>query len=216
MAGCDKIWASKYQDYLDMREWAKQNKFTCPNGMVIDPSEFFWRKFSKEDFDESEELAIMSSPNVLDYFLIKYCSLQFVQDYLKTNYPEEYIQSVLNGTSDYDRFVPPEKGSKVKLIYRGQKSNRLSKFRHHKQKFIIDIAYKSNSLWYNRDYDKWFIFYDRETDTSELGIWTSSSAVCCHSIKALIRKIRKWNLPKGSIIEASGRWDCETYKFVVK
>lgn len=215
MAGCDKIWTSRYQDYLDLREWAKKNKFTCPNGIVIDPSEFFYRNFNEDDFDGGE-IAIMFSPCELDYFLIKYCPLQFVQDYLKSVCSEKHIQSVLRGTSPYDRFVPLKLGSKVRLIYREQRSNRLSKFRHHKQKFDVGVNYNDNGLLYNEDYDKWFISYDKETDTSELGPWTGYYANVCHTIKALIRKIRKWNLPKGSIVDAIGIYEGETYKFVVK
>ena len=211
MAGCDKIWTSKYQDYLDLRDWARKNKFTCPNGIVVNFMDFLYDV--KEDYFDGEEQAIAYSPNELDYFLIKYCPLQFVQDYLKSVHSEKYIQSVLNGTSYYDRFIPPERGkNKVKMTYCGYKKNKLWGNR----KFWVQVSLNDIDLHYNDDCDMWIMQYNEKTDTCELGIWHGNYAYVCHSVKALIRKIRKWKLPKGSIVEAFGIYEGETYKFVVK
>lgn len=224
MAGCDFIRTDKYQDYLDLKEWAKQHKFTCPNGMVVNPIEYVF-DLREDYFKEGHEISVMHSPCEMDYFLIKHCQLQFVRDYLKTVYNDtnDFIQSVLDGTSVYDRFVPPARGrNKVKIIYRNSRKNKLLNFRGrgsitHKQKFWVhDVNYNGVDLCYNDEYDRWVMGYDEKTDTCELGEVFSSATDCSHSIKALIRKIKKWKLPKGTILEASGRCDHEEYKFVVK
>ena len=44
--------------------------------------------------------------------------------------------------------------------------------------------------------------------------WTSNTAHVS-TIKALMRKMRKWNLPVGTIVIATGRYVCEEYKFII-
>lgn len=197
------FYTKSYKDYLDFLEWAKTHTFTCPNGIVVDFLYSIW--IYPEDVITNNYTCIASTSETADYFLIKYCPLKFIQNRLSEIYNYKYIKEVLNGTSDYDKFVYPEIGkNKVKILYYN-KNIKINRVYH------IEVCFGSNyksNLYYNEIYDKW-LFLD------ELGDWQGTTAYCCKSLKALIRKIRKWKLPKGCIIGAFVGGELK-YKFIVK
>lgn len=219
MAAIDKTYVTSYKDYKNFIEWAKGTHFPCPNGFIMKPIEYVYDWFTETDFDGEKEIPIMNTDNDVDYFLIKYCPFQFVQDRMKQVYGEEYYQSVLNGTSPYDTFVYPERGTKVKEIKIGRsfftKSRKAWKFysplreKITKPTYFIGATYNDMNLWYDEKQNKFLLPY-------EFGDGRSSYANKCRSIKAVIRLIRKWKLPVGTIIDVSGRYVGEEYRFIVK
>lgn len=219
MAAIDKTYVTSYKDYTDYREWAVKHKFKCPNGMVLYPSDYIY-EWDESDFDGEREIPIMNTPQTLDYFLIKHCPLGFVQERMAIVYGEEYYNSVKNGTSVYDTFKSPKLGRKFKRINRGRFSryNTLFPYYRYNDKgkrtnanslFSIDVLYDGSCLWYNEEFDKFLLPY-------ELGISTSSGARGCKTVKALMRKIRKWKLPIGAIVKVCGRYVGEEWEFRIK
>lgn len=182
MAGIDKTYVKTWQEYQDLVNWLEQNQFKCPNGDVIGICHYGW---SKEDFDGERERPVLNTTQEEDYFLIKYCPLQFVQDRMKEVYDEEDYNSVKNGTSPYDTFTKEGRlgTGKIKL--------KKLRGRGKKYKYLYWTESLSYGLRYCTETNKWLWPY-------ELGNWNTSTADRCHSIKALIRQIRKWQLPKGT------------------
>ena len=220
MAALDKTYASSFEEWKEVMDWARTAKFTCPNGMVIKVINYCYYPYStdeeiKEEISRYGSIAIMNTPCEVDYFLIKYCPIQIVQDRMREVYEENYIISVLNGTSKYDKFVRPEGGKHFKCIrkplynypYKWINNYLNIKFKGY---YSVDVFYKNQLIWYNRDNDYWKLDH-------ELGNISSSGAtVHCQSIKALIRRFRKWNLPIGCKIRVCGRYVGEYCEFIVK
>ena len=75
----------------------------------------------------------------------------------------------------------------------------------------IELPYEfSDYMWYNEDTDTW----DLSAEFVK-GSWKSNTAFS-GTIKALGRKILKWNFPIGTKIKVTGRYVEDTYEFTVK
>lgn len=222
MAAIDKTYVTSYDDYINLKEWASQQSFTCPNGQVIKPIKYMY-KWDKRTWDETQldyiarngkptAFPVLNTPEALDYFLIKYCPFQFVQDRMKEVYSEDYINKIINGESDYDHYHRII-GNNIKCIKYPKFGNK-SKLQEPKKWLTwITVEYqdtdKLESFWYNEDYDTWVESY-------ELG--TATTNVCTKpikSVKALIRKIRKWRLPKNTIVTFSGKYVDNEFEFLI-
>lgn len=215
MAAIDKTYTDKYSDYEELLKWAKNRTFKCPNGIVFNVMDSIYAGWTEESFNNNE-LPVMNTSCSMDYFLIKYCPLEFVQNRLKKVYPEKYYNSVKNGTSEFDKFRKNNIGTKFKLIRIGSCSDHntpWSFYNNRKKinpKFFVSVRDNTGEfIWYNEKYDKFVCTY-------ELGDWTSSNAYCCKSLKALVRKIKKWELPKGSTVYVQGRYIGEEWQIKVK
>jgi hypothetical protein len=68
---------------------------------------------------------------------------------------------------------------------------------------------KYDFMWYNKDTDTWDF-----GDEFVISKWKSDTAYV-KTITALKRKIRKWRLPIGTKVIATGRYVSEEYEFVV-
>lgn len=218
MAIIDKTYAKTWEEYKSLVEWAKDKEFICPNGMKLYPMNYIY-EWNKDDYEETYnsfkekypnkeyEFTVMNTPNYMDYFLIKECPLDFVQKKMKEVYEEEYI-SILNGNSYYDRYYR-NVGSKVKIIKYPKFANKTKLCEKKKWMKFIEVDYLHCGLYYNEDYDYWI-------SLDELGYYTSNM---CHkninSTKAMIRQIKKWKLPKGSVVEWCGRYVGNEFRFLV-
>lgn len=220
MSSIDKTYVSSFEEWKEVMDWARTTKFTCPNGMVLNVIDYCYNSdYTEEEIKEclskKGEIPVMITSKELDYFLIKHCPIQIVQDRMEDVYDEDYINSVLNRTSKYDKFVRPEVGKHFKCIrkplwnYTDKWFNQYCN-RYFKGFYAVDVMYKGKYLWYNEIFDCWKL-------DDELGYFTISGAtVCCHSIKSLVRKFRKWNLPIGCKIRVCGRYAGENCEFIVK
>ena len=52
MAGIDKTYVDNYKDYKDVIDYARKTKFECPNGIIINLSDYLYSEISKEDFEK--------------------------------------------------------------------------------------------------------------------------------------------------------------------
>lgn len=224
MAATDKIYTDKYKEYKELFDWAKNTVFVCPNGTKLYPIRDIYQHLKEEDFKDGKCVPVLMTSFVMDYFLIKNCPFDFVQESLKSSYGEEYYNSVKNGTSEYDLFTKEGKcgSGKIKRINKDSRSrfNYLYPiFRKNgkkiKPKFFVDVypPSKDDGLVLSLDYS---YKIDNFLWENELGLLDSDCYYGCRSIKALIRKIRKWKLPKGSMVHAHGRYRRESWYFVVK
>lgn len=214
MAAIDKTYLSDYSVYQDFLNWAKKTTYTCPNGLEFKVYNYVYSNWPKGAMDKSPR-PVLNSPQSLDYFLIKYCPFTFVQERMEEVYDKEYVESIRKGTSEYDTFKYPEISTHFKIIKRGESlksKNYLWKLyfrKSHKQYFWIEGTLGSSYLHYNKDINRFIL-------PGELGYWTCTGAYKARTIKALIRSLRKMKIPKGTIIEAYGRYTREKLTIIAK
>ena len=216
MAAIDKTYVNNWKDYCEIVDWCKHNKFTCPNGTVI---RFYPYEWEEHHFENGDEHPVLNTSHTQDYFLIKYCPIQVVQNRMKEVYPEDYYESILNGTSKFDTFVKPPKVNHIKLIKKPVYNEPGKYYNKYRKKWILDRYTVDIDLpedwvgyaWYNEDTQQWKL-------PGELGRWTVGSPILkCKSWKALVRKIRSWYLPKDTIIKVSHfRFTGGECEFIVK
>lgn len=207
MAGIDKTYTNSYKEYTELKEWAKDKVYTCPNGIKLYPKYSIYDFWKEEDFKD-KELPIMNTSCSMDYFLIKYCPLQFIQDRMKAVYDEDYYNSIKNSTSEYDTFTKEGKyGKHCKVI---KKPDVMTKTPIGYKKWFIQLwepdDYKY--IWYNGDKNIWIW-------SNELGIGESNTCRRFKSIKSVIRNICKWKLPIGTIVKVYSRYVGIDWEFKV-
>lgn len=225
MACIDRTYVTSYEEWKEVIGWAKKTEYICPNGLkykVIDSC--YYPDLTEEEvknwLKKNNEIPVLNTSYSLDYFLIKHCPIKLVQDRMKDVYGEEYVRSVLEGRSNYDLFVYPETGKRIKFIEypKYRKAGKIySKYlgKHKKDIYWIEVDIPDNPYCgYNKDLDKWIL-------DNELGDWTEAGYIglsSVHSLKALIRKIRKWNLPIGTEIkfEVRNNWEKTKGKIIIK
>ena len=84
MAAIDKIYVSKFEDYLLFKEWCKeQPKIKDKYGKECSISDYL---FHYDSFKENGSHPIMSAPYYIDAYIIRNCPFDFIQDELKLNY----------------------------------------------------------------------------------------------------------------------------------
>lgn len=203
MSSVNEIYTDSYNNYKEFVSWAFKNRFTCPNGIKINISNgiFNWKK---EDFKNGKFLLVLPTRAVQDYFLIKYCPLQFVQDRMKQIYSEDYYNSIKNGTSKFDTFTKEGKyGTHCKVI---KKPDIITKYPWGLTNWYIttDCVF----ITYNATYNKWLWKY-------ELGDGISFACYRCKSLKSIIRHINKWKLPIGTKVKAYSKYAGIDWEFIV-
>ena len=211
MAGIDKTWCQSLMEFDEFKHWAIKNKFKTPMGDTVD---FTLRMYSfdskpeelMEELTNYRSILVMNTSWVEDYYLIKYCDIPFVQSRMKHVYGEEYYESIKNGASEFDTFNRDSiTGTKVKCIKESEFGKKDFHYKRKGKRFMVDYWIEIDdsstgyNLWYNENLNHWTIDgYELEHHGSNV----------CHkpikSRKALIRQIRKWRLPKGSIVEWKG------------
>lgn len=208
MAAIDKTYTNSWDEYKEYRDWCIGKKFTCPNGDVIRPIDYL-KDLTEEDFKSGHEISIMSTPCSLDYFLIKHCPIKLIHDTLHRQYSEDYIRSVLEGTSKYDSFTKEGKvGTRLRMTKwpSDMKANRPMGG----GSWFVQLSNAGFHCDYDEEKDRW-TWPDELHATNG---WTSDTAYV-KTIKALKRKIIKWQLPKGTIIRAMGKYVGDDYEFIL-
>lgn len=75
--------------------------------------------------------------------------------------------------------------------------------------FFVNVQQNNSQyLWYNEWKDIW-------VDSPRKATCSGATLRYCWSVKALIRKIKSWNLPNGSIVKAGGKYKGEDWVFKV-
>lgn len=224
MVGIDKTYVSSYEEWKEVIDWAKTTSFKCPNGMVLNVIDYCYDPDMTEEevkgwLSERVEIPVMNTPEALNYFLIKHCPIKVIQNRMREVY-SDFPDKVLSGTSDYDKFIRPTGGKHIRFIKK-PKITYPGRFFSYDRGWIklgynIEVLIPGedefDSPEYNEDYDYWLL-------PNELGKRTSGNIIRveCRSIKALLRKIRKWNLPVGTKIKIYDiRYKEENMELIIK
>lgn len=219
MAYIDKTYITSYQQAIDYVNWSKENKLIY-NGYIFNPKPYYSLEEYKEHFSSNEkEIVFLNTSLSEDYFLIKYCPLDFIQERMKEVYDEDYYNSIKNGTSSFDTFDRNSiAGSKVKCVKESEFGNKRFHYKSRKRgkrsplRYWVEINHPNYFLFYDENANKWLIYKMELYNPSYL------SSVCHKKIKSrksLIRNIKKWNLPKGSIIRWMGEYIGDVMEFKV-
>lgn len=225
MAAIDKTYVNKYQDYVDYCEWAKSTVYVLPSGQKITPYSYVYEDLEEEWFKDGKYHPIMNTDNTIDYYLIKFCPFDFVQERLKDVYGEEFYNAVKGGYSEYDTFVKKpyigtgkiamvtNKGRKMKLWpWKNRiKNKKVYGFWVHvyapKYLFDADVWYKT--MWWSNKAQNFL--WPNELGTISSNVYYKR----VKTVKSLVRWLKKLNLPKGAIVEAKGKFVGELWKFKI-
>ena len=220
MAGIDKTWCQSLAEFNEFKHWAINNKFKTPYGETIDFTYCMYNFDSTpeelmEELKNCRSILVMNTSMVDDYYLIKYCDIPFVQSRMKSVYSTENYESIKNGTSEFDTFDRDSiAGTKVKCIQESKFGKKDFHYKRKGKRFMVDywteVDNEAHWMSYNEQFDHWVIC-GRELMNNDISV--------CHkpikSRKALIRQIRNWKLPKGSIVRWNGYYVGDCIKFKV-
>ena len=213
MAAADKTYTKSYKEYKEFLNWCEGKVFTCPNGDKFYPRYYCFDYWKESDFDGETYRPIINTPMELDYFLIKYCPIEWIQKTYEKDFGEYYTQ-IKEGKSEYDTFTKEGKyGTHVKMmsspsIYNFRNCN--TPYKSPKWWIQIDTrnAVMDGYCWYNDETNRWIW-------ENELGIWNTNTCCKFKTIKSAIRHMRKWHLPKGTIVHVFCRYTQIEYIFKI-
>lgn len=210
MAAIDKTYVDNWEDWKEITDWMKSFERKLPNGSILRGKNFlYYPDSTKEEIEdwlkEQEDIPVMNTSWTMDYFLIRECPLEVVQNRMQSVYSKENYEAIKNGTSEYDTFVRPVGGKHLKLIKKPKywkPSRYIWNGKLCKDRFVVDIdlpeEYGNYYSWYYDELDYWSMPYELIA-----GGHMSSADVNCYTHKALMRKILKWNLPIGTKVKVS-------------
>jgi hypothetical protein len=213
MAGVDKIYVNNWKDFCEVRDYFLNTEYVANNGTKCVLKNYMYdvEDVSEDFFDGEREVAITNTPCKVDYYLAMYCPVKAVQEYLESVY-EDYKN--LDEWKEYITF-DRNPGNKIKVI-KYPKFGKINKALNQRFGWHVSVitpdgdGYKSYPTYYG-DTNQWIYDYELEFPIDKSCGWCNYK-----TIKSLIRNIRKWKLPKGSIVTAQGRYIGECYKFLIK
>ena len=217
MAGIDKIYVNNWQDFCEVRDYFMNTEFVANNGTKCVLKNYMYdNDWVYEDFFDGEvQVAVTNTPYEVDYLLHKYCHIKVVQEYLQGCYSNQY----------WDEFEKWDRnpGTKVKMLKcpKWGKTNKPFKL-YQKAFWSVHVKTPVYCEEYERFINEHPTYYSNvnewvyDKDLTFYEIENSWHACKFKTIKSVIRNIRKWKLPKGSIVTAQGRYVGERYEFVVK
>lgn len=211
MAGIDKIYVDNYNDYISFINYCKTIQEDIQELFNVDIFNYFYfTELTEESFKiEDNEYPLTNFPHKIDYYLIKNCNIPFIVERLKGQYGESYdeIKNDNKILNDYTF----EKFKKFKIIR--EKSKYPYVIKKQKNKFIISIENLDNcNVWiYDKKISQWKNS-DRSNNLNNNNCW--SFIKFGKSRKAIIRKVNKWNLPKGVEIEILGTYYSSSFKII--
>ena len=212
MAAIDKTYVT-IEEYCEAIAWAKSvGQVTLENGYTFSPSSFIIS--SIEDLEGDRDTYILwNTPMWFDCWLWKNCPLKFVRKRLHEQYSSEDLQAFTDYVykestkqdlikKQYTFLTSPQGRFTKSLMKHGRKDNPWPG-NCTKLTYIMEIEYPedfSKDLHYNCEKDKWEMsdwFMPIKYDNY---IWSKHHKHIPNK-KALIRQIRKWNIPKGYIVK---------------
>lgn len=168
---------------------------------------------------KNAEIPLWNTPFYFDRWLIKNCPIQFIQDRLKYQYDDEYEQ-IKNGTSAYDTYKRNGLGKNFhyKVICKPNWKPRYN---------FPYVDHFNNDKYYKENQKPWWLITIDDTKTvnpvswwvnNEHNYWTCSEEGLPFNsnmmdikrknlnIHAIIRMIKKWDLPAGSQVKVLNRY----------
>ena len=213
MAGIDKIYVDNYNDYISFINYCKTIQEDIQKLFNVDIFNYFYfTELTEESFKtDDNEYPLTNFPHKIDYYLIKNCTIPFIIERLKDQYGESYneIKNDNEILNDYTF----EKFKKFKIIREKSKYPYLIK--KQKNKFMISIKdLNNNDSWiYDKKIPQWRNS-NKSNDLNNDNCWSFIKFGKSH--KAIIRKVNKWNLPKGVEIEILGTYYSSSFKIITK
>lgn len=223
MAGIDKIYVNNWKDFCEVRDYFMNTEFVGINGTKCVLKNYMYdvEHITEDYFDGEREVPVTNTPCKVDYYLAMYCPVKAVQEYLDRAYKGNWRN--VDYWSDYTKFNR-NSGSKIKVI-KYPKFGKINKALNQRFGWHIKV-YTTRKIYddYSRNYFKYddHPIYYKDTNQwiydNELEFPIDKSWDLCNykTIKSLIRNIRKWKLPKGSIVTAHGRYIGDEYEFLIK
>lgn len=214
MASIDKIYVNNWKDFCEVRDYFMNTEFVGINGTKCVLKNYMYdvENITEDFFDGKREVAVTNTPCKVDYYLAMYCTVKAVQEYLDNAYNGDW--RYVSYWNDYLTFKR-NPGSKIKII-KYPKFGKINKalnqrFGWHIRVITPDGKGHNSYPEYYSDTNQWIYDYELEFPIDK------SCGLCNYkTIKSLIRNIRKWKLPKGSIVTAHGRYVGEEYEFLIK
>lgn len=223
MAAIDKTYLN-YEQYLELVEWCKEKKYAeYPDGSKEMLSDYLCYNLSKDYFFDSEGnsrlFPVWNTPIHFDCWLAKNCPLTYIQETLETQYGKENLEELTKDGGEYDKFYrnsfetrPGKKFTKFSLsVHQGRPIKRNLHFYNEYLNTRISSHWEiqiskyeefiqpngdrlgHDELWgYNVFTDHWCPYYS----TVPVTTFSYDFKKGC-SLKSVLRKIRKWNLPEG-------------------
>ena len=230
MAGIDKTYIHSYEQYKEVYDWCKGKEVTLKNGVTFKPVDFLYKiteeefnrwkneyvercstDFSREDLEKHYEYPLWNTPTYFDIWLIRNCPITFIQDRLKVQYGEEYEQ-IKNYTSPYDTYQRNGIGKKFHYKVIKRPKHKSLKYKRRIYWWIEVKTSDSRCLNFDDENNYWSDFYEAVPfNTTIKRVFRKKL-----SIHAIIRMIKKWNLPNNSIVVIDGifyeDWIIKVYK----
>jgi hypothetical protein len=213
MASIDKTYTTKYSEYKEFKEWARDKAVPFFDGKFFKVKEVIYDR-DEEDFD-GRDLPVFNSAEWLDIYLIKYCPVKFVQNRLLEVYNSKFIEYA----KEQEFPLRPPKGFEKnrRISIRNSKE---TKFPFHTKPYPHWNAknQKITNTWWVRCENNWLFNYNSKSKVWAEGQEYYNVNTCvAHfgSLKAVVRNLRKQYLPKGLVFTISGRYAAEKYLAVV-
>ena len=225
---------TKFSEWKEVRDWCelvgeikdKYGNRIYPKELLYDKeltqSEFDKRKIEYETLNPNDTYrgTLWYAPIVFDYWLIRNCETPpLIVDKLNHQYPREFIDEVINETTLFDTYKRNGLGNKIrvsikkrpKFNYRGKVYDPIKK-EWQKQYWWISVG---DGNWnYDEAIDYWYPITEPHYDVG--------FACNCYihprylSFKTLMRKLKKWNLPKGVLVSAISDLDGQSWELITK
>ena len=214
MAAIDKTYVDNWDDYKSVLEWCDEHPMPLSDGGTLNLREIlYYPKLTEDDFKDGKERVLWNTSFYEDVFLIKNCDIPFIVERLRdVQYKGDY-ESIKDGTYPFRK--RGEAGKHVKMIQCAWGTDTKRQMRSWGIYLTFDAKSEGNGYWrYYEDSDHWALSDELYEDTSE---WVSSSYVSSkgRSVKAMVRMIRRWKLPVGTIVTVYGKFTNEIWKFLV-
>lgn len=244
MAYIDKIYVKTKAQAEEFKEWCRHQFVTDKYGKTVSLHRWCNEKNVIDSFDwSSGEKPVFSATWDLDYYIIKNCPFDYIQDRLKIMYGEDTYNGIKNGTYDpvaerpkscvgpgyHYNIFPVETFDNHLFNKPVANCFHISIYKNHiteNSDYLQFVGYNHN--WCSHSiYDKNGEVKKRYRVKEQIGTWDSlfdfviadshSEDCCdCKSIKALTRRIRKWGLPIGTVLIVEDPKYKITYKVVIK
>ena len=196
MAAIDKIYVKNNEQYKLFIDWVKaQPPLKDKYGRDCSLSQHLY-DFEDVNIPDGHDCPVFNGEEYEDAYIARNCPFDFIQDRLKVMYGEDYHNDMKNGkictSPSEDREY--EVGHHFKLLKK-ERGNWCTTPRKYDVEVRLD---EYEQMCYCNGNDTWN-FYKDYIYEDDCG-WCRFS-----SIKAIMRRIPKWNLPVGSIVKVDGR-----------
>lgn len=212
MAASNKIFLKTKDEYDEFERWCiKQEPLQTKYGEPILYMMYLYKVMNDEYY------ATYYAPNYVNSEVIRRCPIEFIQAQYKTKYSDRY-DLIKNGTLYSEPCIRYEIGNHFATV--NKPNVKINKNRT-KRPWLVTVDAPSNlysrynvditdsRMWYVPDKDDWG-FVDEFTNKHITNVNFS-----VNTIKALQRRIRKWNLPIDSIVTVTDITLTYKYKFKI-